>query len=152
VVESPETAEFERLLLLRHGYVVSETSELLAWEMGCAERPILPGISADSGLRSALVDNFESFRAEKNVGCRAIGAPEATQVGCNGVEAVPDEERDLFPPEIGRIRPTMEQEYRPATAVVFNMNRNAVDLSLEFITRPLLAWELIDEGACMPRC
>jgi hypothetical protein len=75
VVGSPETAEFERLLLLRHGCVVSETSELLAWEMGCAERPTLPGISADSGLRSALVDNFESFRAEKNVGCRTFGLP-----------------------------------------------------------------------------
>src|ERR1700691_922564 len=59
---------------------------------------------------------------------RAIGATKAAEVGGNCMEAVRDEERHLFVPEVGRIRPPVQQEDRPATPLVLHMKRNSVNL------------------------
>jgi hypothetical protein len=49
-------------------------------------------------------------------------------VGRDGAEAVRDKEWNLAAPKIRRVRPAMQQENRLATALLFYMEGNAIDV------------------------
>lgn len=58
--------------LERRGFTVTETTELLAWELGVGDRPSLPGITPLSGISVSLVDSLDKFRAAERVGCQVF--------------------------------------------------------------------------------
>src|SRR6516165_367687 len=74
--------------------------------------------------------NYIAYRVLQRIGghaFRAIGTSQATQIRRDCVEAVLHEERDLVAPKICGVRPSVEQEHRPAAAVVLYMKRNSVN-------------------------
>lgn len=58
--------------LERRGFTVTETTELLAWELGVGDRPSLPSITPLSGISVSLVDSLDKFRAAERVGCQVF--------------------------------------------------------------------------------
>src|SRR6266481_4200971 len=70
---------------------------------------------------------------------RAIGAPEATLVRCDGAEAIRNKKWNLVAPKIRRVRPPMQREHRLTATVIFYMKANAVSRNM-MLRMPRRQW------------
>ena len=55
---------------------------------------------------------------------RATRPPEPPHVRRDRTEAMPGEERDLVPPQVGRVRPAVDEQHRGALAMVLDVERD----------------------------
>ncbi len=68
---------------------------------------------------------------------RPVSPPEPAQVGGDRAKAVRCEKRDLVPPQVGRVRPPVEQHNGRPGAVILDVKRKPVDFRRSLLGRVL---------------